>query len=94
MSTKSLVWFYATRLDIQGTIGHGLFEYVRSSLDTCKYEDTVDTFQNMMLVQDTGDLSALELFKPDVIDYMECDIPVKDVSNIKRLQALEQPYST
>ena len=39
----------------------------------------------MMLVWYTGDSYGLTLFKSDYIDYVECDIPVKDVTKVNRV---------
>ena len=39
--------------------------------------------RTMVLVWDTGDSHGLTLFSSDFIDYVKCDIPVKDVTKVE-----------
>ena len=39
----------------------------------------------MLLAWDTGDYFVLMPFKADFIDYLECVIPVKDVTNFNKV---------
>ena len=39
----------------------------------------------MVSVWDTGDSYGLTLFRSDFIDYVECNIPVKDATKVNRI---------
>ena len=39
----------------------------------------------MLLVCDTGDSYGLKPYRSDFIDYIECDIPVKEVTKVNRV---------
>ena len=41
--------------------------------------------RTMMLVWDTGDSYGLTFLRSDLIDYVECNIPVKDVTKVNRV---------
>ena len=54
-----------------------------SMLDACKDVDPVSNFHTMVLICDTSSLFGLTLFKDYLINYVECDILVKDVTTVK-----------
>ena len=50
------------------------------------FKDTylVATFQNMILAWDTSAFFGLNAFKANLFYYMECDITVKAVNEVKK----------
>ena len=55
----------------------------KSTLYACKDVNPVGNFQTMMLEWNTGASFGLTEFKDNFVDYVECDIPVKDVNKVK-----------
>ena len=49
-----------------------------------KNSDRKDSI-TMVLVCNTGDLYGFTPFRSDFIDYVKCDIPVKDVTKVNRV---------
>lgn len=46
------------------------------------------TFKDMPLIWDTGASSGLTPFRSDFLTYEECDIPIKDVSQVNRVKGM------
>ena len=49
-----------------------------------KNSDRKDS-RTVVLVCNTGDLYGFTPFRSDFIDYVKCDIPVKDASKVNRV---------
>ena len=60
---------------VQSTLGHSSLLTSEIGLSLVKV-----TFRECPLVWDTGALFGLTLFRGNCIDYVECQIPVKDIS--------------
>jgi hypothetical protein len=57
---------------------HGLFE------NQPAHDGRLDP-RSLILIWDTGALFGLTLFRSDFIDYVECDIPVHDVTKVNKV---------
>ena len=55
------------------------------TLDACKYVYPDANFHTIMLAWDTGAQFVLTPFKSDFVDYVECDIPIKDVTKVNKV---------
>jgi hypothetical protein len=61
------------------------FNLMKATLDACRDTATCRAFLTMLLSWDTGASFGLTPFKADFIDYVECDIPVKDVTKVNKV---------
>ena len=60
-------------------------DILKSTLDACNNVNLVATFQTMIMAWRNGASFGLTPFKAEFFDYMECDIPVKDVTKVKKV---------
>ena len=63
----------------------GCLNIFNSTLDACKDVDPVSTFQTIVLSWYNGALFGLTPFKADFFGYVECDIPVKNVTKANKV---------
>ena len=62
----------------------------KSIPDACKDVYPVANFYTMPLEWDTGVLFGMTTFKAYFVDYMECAIHIKDVTNDKKVMGIEK----
>ncbi|KAL7465136.1 hypothetical protein ACHAXS_005462, partial [Conticribra weissflogii] len=61
------------------------FHAVRATLETGCDPNAPDSFDKMMLAWDTGASFGLTPFRRDFIDYVEVELPVKDVTKVNKV---------
>ena len=57
----------------------------KSMLDSCKYVYPPATFQLITLKLDTGASFVLTSFKSELVDNLQCDIPIKYISKVNKV---------
>ncbi len=61
------------------------FHAIRATLETGCDPNAPDSFDKMMLAWDTGASFGLTPFRRDFIDYVEVELPVKDVTKVNKV---------
>ena len=58
------------------------------AVEVSKVLDSGETYKNNPLIWDTGSSFGMTTFRSDFIDYVEADIPVKDVTKVNGVIAV------